>query len=158
MTCVVQSNGCVFCPAITPVEGQPSRIDYSGVLGWNGGAKSIRRLRGNVLARWSVPLALGAVVGIAREDDASASSNPNRIAHGFFHYATGTVLFAQPVEFGVTVGVGIAHAPSAVIEIIRQGAEIFWRIDDEVVARRVALVQGDTMMQAALYASGDKVS
>lgn len=154
--CITLPNGCTQCDPVPAQPAIPARWETDAVEGWNGGARSIETLDGNVRVKFEVGQAAGIIIGLA-DPAAFAVERPETIQHGFYLWAQGDALLGQPIEYNALRGAPFQREPGDVLEIRRINDTAYYLHEDTVVYTSPAFYAGDTCVGACLYQTGDTV-
>lgn len=139
-----------------PRPGRPPSISPVASLGWTAGANSVKTLRGDVILTIPAPVGVVGAAVVGLKNSRGAVTLPEAVAHGwiFEHSPTGT-LMAAAWEFGVRVSASRPVHSAIAYVVARRRSRVLYIAGGEIVAERRALITGDVLVNACLYAPGD---
>lgn len=157
--CYTDEQGCRVCDPIPPTPGQPERVEYTPVLGWNAGATGASVLYGDVRLYFGMPAVppVDAFIGLR-----SFSLHPATVLSPFFipfawrFLSAGGVHYAVPARSGVECSSRIAYDASAdTFELRKQGSfVVFLRNNTQVITLSSTLAD-PVAVTGCLYSSSD---
>lgn len=142
----------VWMPAVKARPAIPAKLSNSPQSGWNGGARSIRRMTGDGRVEFQLgPRNIGALVGLSGPQD---STNFGEATHAFYQ-TDGTLAI---VERGVTVAAvaGVTLADRPVFSITRQRGVVTYAVQGFSYTSAQPS-SGDVYLDALLYTADDYV-
>ena len=147
---------CETLPAQPFIPATPARIDTVPVFAWNSGANSEQQQDGNCRVEFTMPQAVGAIVGFTQDRDSVES--PDRMTHAFaFTTAQSGAALVQVREGARVLTSARTYTPEATLfEIRRAGGAVTYWVDGEIVYRSRVQSEGTVSVGCALYATGDR--
>lgn len=137
--------------AIEAVPDVPASVDYTPILGWDAGARSVAIVDGDLYARFRLPAkAVGVVCGLS-----AAGGRPNFASTTHAVYAHGATI--DIVETGKTVATAaVSAATTPLITITRRNGDVVYQVGTWVY-RSAVPSSGARVLEASLYSTGDYV-
>lgn len=156
MPLVPVGAGCYRYPAVPPTPASPAYFADDTTEGWDAGAHSETQLDGDVRLTFDVNESIAVVCGLTPAGTAPGVA-PERATHGFYVTRVRGVLSLHVWESGrimlgpAPVGVG------AVLDVIRRGTSVVYRVNGSVVYTSRVPSSGTVKVAASLYGPEDTV-
>lgn len=149
----ITETRCVECPEITASE---PRIGSEPIIGWNAGANSASMLDGSVHTVFTMSgQAAGVVVGF--KGTRRFQTAPSTIEHGLqFMTVDGRPTY-RVVERGAQKTQPAQYADGDVFEIRRVFGDVTYYRNSNLLRTSTTRSFGPLVVNACLYASGDRV-
>lgn len=138
----------------TPPAPAPPEPDWQWIidrrLGWNSGARSIKRLDGDLYFSFRVQPANNTGVGLAR----GRQGTHYRMIPFAFLFNNGRY---RITELGKEVYGPVAYDPADTFQILRIAGEVVYKHNEQVVHRSTKTSTGSLIVVSAMYTGGDRV-
>lgn len=163
INCTVNNAGCTVCPGISERPSSPAQVVVTPRIGWDAGANSVQTLTGNVRLAFTVGAATAMVVGLREVSRGrGAQTVPARIKRGWRVRVGAGRLFADVYEAGASRTPSYPLDPCEVLEVLRDGDAVMYRVGGELVHTTMnlpwnasAALLGPVFVTACLYTTGD---
>lgn len=147
---------CITCPAVTEIVAQPSITTVNPRLGWNSGARSVRRISGDCYVAFGVPTPVaGAICGLTTDFD---TTSPEGVKFGIYVYAQAGLYKYVIVENGVTVTAPLTVGLVATtFRVERFVARVAYYVNAEQVYLSEQREAGGLIVVGLLYRADDSI-
>ena len=149
-------TGCVHCGPVPYQPEVPARWESDPIQGWDGGARSIETLDGNVRIKFEAGPSMGVVIGLSDPDQFDLT-RPDTIQQGFYLWSQGSGLLGQAIEHGVPRGETFEREPDDLFEIRRINGTAYYLQGDNLVHTSFAPSATTVCVGACLYRTDDTV-
>ena len=150
VTRTYRDPGQPYRAPLPPTPPQPSIVKKQVNQGWTGGAHTNHVLADSGYVTFTVPKAVGAVVGLTFDD---LDTLPTEATHGFY-FGSGKW---QIIEAGVRRNVFASRTASMIYKIERRTPTVLYYVNDALVYESDEPSFGPVVLDAALYFATDSV-
>ena len=137
-------------PAQPAVAYRAPSVQQNFNLGWNAGARSIKQILGSGFAEFTVPQAVGTVIGFNSED---LGTGYMEITHGLYFSGNSFRVY----ESGVEKYFSGSFARSDVFRIERAGKKVSYLRNGTVFYTSTTPSEGAVFLDTAMYSGGDTI-
>lgn len=156
MSLVPVGAGCYRYPAVPPTPPSPAYFIDETTTGWDSGAHSETQVAGDARLTFDVTDSIAVVCGFTPSTTAP-SVEPERVTHGFYLTRVRGVLSLHVWESGAVVFGPTPIAIGAVLDVIRFGSRVSYRVNGATVYTSITPNTGAIKVAASLYGPEDTV-